>query len=153
MSCFPASKKFFCWLFGKMAFLGHLDQYLSLLKIQKYCIVIIEKISYAISSRSCQKWQFSSSCDSWVWKSGFFRMSVSSWSQAGSLGIPIMSEGAVVGSQSALSSFRELSDKKNHHTYDKSVFGDYLLISANDPSQKCVLPLLLHILIWTSTVT
>ena len=41
---------------------------------------------------------------------------------------------------------------KNHHTYDKSVFGDYLLISANDPSQKCVLPLLLHILIWTSTV-
>ena len=36
---------------------------------------------------------------------------------------------------------------KNHHTYDESVFGDYLLISANDPSQKCVLPLLLHILI------
>ena len=107
MSCFPASKKFFCWLFGKMAFLGHLDQYLSLLKIQKYCIVIIEKISYAISSRSCQKWQFSSSYDSWVWKSGFFRMSVSSWSQAGSLGIPIMSEGSVVGPQS-LSNFMML---------------------------------------------
>ena len=26
---------------------------------------------------------------------------------------------------------------KNHHTYDKSVFGDYFLISANDPLQKC----------------
>ena len=115
MACFPASQKFFCWLFRKIAFLGHLDQYLSLLKIQKFCIVIIEKICYAISSRSCQKWQFSSSCDSWVWKSGFFRMSVSSWSQAGSLGIPIMSEGAVVGSQSALSSFRELLGKKQSY--------------------------------------
>ena len=36
---------------------------------------------------------------------------------------------------------------KNNHTYVKSDFGDYILISANDPSQKCVLPLLLHILI------
>ena len=109
----------FCWLFGKSVFLGHLDQYLSLPKIQKYGIVIIEKISYAISSRSCQKWQFSSSYDSWVWKSGFFMISVSSWSQAGSLGTPIMSEGAVVGSQSALSSFRELLDKKPSYLRQK----------------------------------
>ena len=114
-----AHSTFFCWLLGKSVFLGHLDQYLSLPKIQKYGIFIIEKISYAISSRSCQKWQFSSSYDSWVWKSGFFRMWVSSWSPAGSLGTPIMSEGAVVGSQSVLSSFRELLGKKPSYLRQK----------------------------------
>ena len=111
-SAIRAHSTFFCLLFGKSVFLGHLDQYLSLPKIQKYGIVIIEKNSYDISSRSCQKWQFSSSYDSWVWKSGFFRMWVSSWSPAGSLGTPIMSVGAVVGSQSAPSSFRELLHKR-----------------------------------------
>ena len=49
----------------------------------------------------------------------FFMISVSSWSQAGSLGTPIMSEGAVVGSQSALSSFRELLDKKPSYLRQK----------------------------------
>ena len=107
-----AHSTFFVDFSEKVFFFCHLNHYPSLPKIQNYDIVIIEKISYAISSRSCQKWQFSSSYDSWVWKSGFFMMTVLSWSQAGSLGTPIMSVVAVVGSQSAPSSFRELLHKK-----------------------------------------